>query len=96
VKTSHPGYKNALEGVVKPRSPILGHTNPAKHNLGNTKSKLTSWTTDRNVAKRFSRNDGVILEVQVPNSNIIASPDKFNEAEKLLRGTIKGGNVTTP
>jgi hypothetical protein len=96
VRTSHPGFKNAVNGVVKPRSQILGHSNPMKHNLGNTKSKLTSWTTDRNVAKRFSRQDGVILKTKVPVNKTIKSPDLFNESEVLLKGTIKGVQVTTP
>ncbi|MCV6638487.1 RHS repeat-associated core domain-containing protein [Candidatus Albibeggiatoa sp. nov. NOAA] len=96
VKPSHPGYKNATQGVTKPRRSVLGHSNAAKHNAGNTKSKLTSWSTDRNVAKRFSRDNGVILEIEVPVKNTILSPDKFNEAEVLLKGTIKGAKVTYP
>lgn len=95
VRPSHPGFKNAQNGVAKPRSPLLGHSDPARHNAGDTKSKFVSVTTNRSVAKRFSEKDGVIIESQVQRSRLISSPDKFEEAESLIRGTLKG-NVTDP
>ena len=96
VRSTHPGYKNATQGIANPRRSIFGHKNPALHNAGNTKSKFTSWTTDRNIAKRFSGNDGVILETTVPKSRLIFTPDKFQEKERLILGPVRNAKVTRP
>ena len=96
VRPSHPGFKNATKGIAKPQRPITGHTNAFEHNRFNTKSKFTSWTTNRNIAKRFSGSDGIILEQSVPSNIIISSPDKFLEHEILLKGTIKNSKITNP
>lgn len=96
VGKNHPGYKDATRGTAKPRKPLTGHTDPELHNAGDTKSKFTSWTTDRDVAKTFAGDDGVILETSVPTSKQVPSPDKFCESEVLIKGAVKGAKVTKP
>jgi RHS repeat-associated protein len=90
VRPGHPGYENAQQGVAKARSRFLGHSDPAKHNAGNTNSKFVSVSTNKNVAKRFSGADGVIIEAQVPRASLIDSPDRYNEAEYLVKGVFRG------
>ncbi|MBN2249391.1 MAG: hypothetical protein JW682_03515 [Campylobacterales bacterium] len=63
---------------------------------GDTKSQFTSWTTDRNTAKRFSGRDGVILESKFTKEQQITSPDNYRESEVLIQGTVKDAKVTTP
>ena len=63
--------------------------------------RLTSWSTDREVAEGFAGKNGVILEttieqMQARGVNILTSPDAFDEAEVLLEGRIPGLQVTTP
>jgi len=56
---------------------------------------VTSWTDDRNVARRFSGKDGTIIEVDtgavadrvVPRPNVGKHAD---ERETLLKGTVQG------
>jgi len=96
VKSSHARFQEALKGVAKPRSPILGHTDPVRHNLGDTRSKFVSLTTKPEVAKRFARGDGVILKSRVQKSKLVPSPDVFDEGEVLLRGEIKDAQVIRP
>ncbi len=96
VRSTHPGFQNAMEGIAKPRSRFLGHSDPLKHNTEFTKSKFTSWTTDRNIAQRFSGRDGIILETDVAKRSTIVSPNLYKESEVLLRGVIKGAKVTKP
>ena len=87
-----------MGGVLNQGVQLRGYTNPRLHNSSAifTNSKFTSWTTDRNIAKRFSKSDGVILEVNIPKSRTINSPDIFSESEVLIQGTIKNLKVTTP
>jgi RHS repeat-associated protein len=102
VNKSSPAFDDALQGNVKPRG---GNATPAEHNVGNTKSNYTSWTTDVEVAKNYSlRPDGggVVLQTNVPVSSTVPSPSLksvnlkqspgvvVNEREVLLKGPIKG------
>ncbi len=72
------------------------------HNAGDTwTSRLTSWSTEREVAEGFAGKNGVILqttleEMQARGVNILWSPDEFDEAEVLLEGRIEGLQVTQP
>lgn len=105
VNESHPGFSNALEGRAVPRG---GRATAAEHNAGDTASDLTSWTTNRDVARNYAlRPDGsgVVLEVTVPASSTVASPSLLNiqlrgtntvvnESEVLLRGRITDAKVT--
>jgi hypothetical protein len=65
------------------------------------RSRLTSWTTDREVAEGFAGKNGVILqstigEMQASGVNILWSPDQFDESELLLEGWIGGLQVAQP
>ncbi|WP_225872808.1 RHS repeat-associated core domain-containing protein [Pedobacter frigoris] len=104
VNESHPGYLNAVDGVAAPRG---GIATAAEHNAGNTASPFTSWTTDPNVASNYAlrpNGSGVVLEVNAPNSNTVASPSAknvvlkqsgayVNESEVLLKGKVSGAKV---
>jgi RHS repeat-associated protein len=105
VNESHPGFSNAVDGVVAPRG---GLATAAEHNAGNTASNFTSWTTNPDVAKNYAlrpNGSGVTLEVTVPTSSTVASPSLLNiqlrgtktvvnESEVLLRGRTTGAKVT--
>lgn len=95
VRPNHPGFKDATKGIAKPRRPFTGHTNTLKHNLGDTRSKFISTTSDRNIAKQFSGEKGIIIETQIPKSKLIPTIDKYNEKEFLIKGVLKG-KVTKP
>jgi hypothetical protein len=73
----------------------LEHNDPLRHNLGDTKSKFVSLTTDLATAKRFAK-DGVVLKTQIPKSRLTPSPDIFSESEVLFRGKITHAEVLRP
>jgi len=79
--TAGSAYKNALNGVVKPRGGLFGHTNALKHNIrlnGTVNSRLTSWTTNIDVALNYAyrtNGTGVLLKMQVPKSILYKSPN---------------------
>lgn len=50
VNESHPGFSKAEKGVAVPRG---GKAWAASYNAGNTSSKFTSWTTNRDVAENM-------------------------------------------
>lgn len=88
VTEGHPGLADAMEGTVYPRG---GHTDPALHNLGDTESVFTSWSTDKGTAQWFATKygrPGVLLELRAPVSRLIASPNAFDEAEVLIEGPV--------
>lgn len=84
---------------------------PLDHNAvknGTLNSPYTSWTTNYDVAENFAlrgTGNGVVLEVQVPRSQIIESPNIYkvqliqksdivvSESEILLKGKIVTPNV---
>lgn len=74
-------YTNALNGIVKPRGGLFGHSNAKLHNSGlngTINSKFTSWTTDIDVALNYAyRNsgEGVLLELKIPKSRLTISPN---------------------
>lgn len=105
VNESHPGFKNAINGVAEP---IGGNASAGAHNAGNTQSSFTSWTTNPEVAGNYAlrpNGSGVMLETTVPTSSTVASPSLknvnlkqspgtvVNESEILLRGTVSGATV---
>jgi ribosomal protein L21E len=88
-------------GVATPRGTALDAESLAKHVRGeDVNAGVTSWTTDREVAKRFAGSDGTIIEV---NKSSVANqvvprppvPKYAGEKEVLLKGTIQG-TPTTP
>lgn len=91
VATHHPGYEDAVQGVARPRG---GPASALEHNLGDTRSEFTSWTTDPEVARGFAGN-GVVLRVPMSSvrGQVVRSPDYFGESEVLLRGPVHGGEV---
>jgi RHS repeat-associated protein len=106
VNESHPGFANASEGVAIPRG---GSATAAEHNLGNTQSAFTSWTTNPEVATNYAlRPDGsgLVLEITVPRSSTFSSPSVknvvlkqsgqyVNESEVLMQGTVTGAKIRT-
>jgi hypothetical protein len=88
VATDHPGYQDALNGNSIPRG---GDASALEHNLGDTNSPFTSWTTDAEVAKEFAGSDGVILRIanaQGPGYNLVTSPYLFGESQVLVEGNV--------
>ena len=88
--------KLAEQGVAKPRGTALDQNSLTKHVLGeDVNAGVTSWTPDRNVAKRFSGSDGTILEVAANaiSNKVVPRPSikKYSdEKEVLLEGIIQG------
>jgi hypothetical protein len=108
VNSTSPAFGAAESGIVKPRGGILSSSSPAAHNAGNTaNSKLTSWTTNPEVAKHYAMTtsgNGVVVSQQVPKTSLISSPNVHNvllrqskvtvsESEVLLKGTQRNLNV---
>ena len=88
-------------GIAKPRGTALDAESLAKHVRGeDVNAGVTSWTTDREVAKRFAGSEGKVIEV---NKSSVANqvvprppvPKYAGEKEVLLKGTIQG-TPTTP
>ena len=89
----HPSQiRDAHKGIARPRG---GTATPAEHNIdANTLSEYTSWTTDRRMARKYAKGaNGVILEVKVPKSRTVKSPDRFGESEVLVTGDVTGAKV---
>jgi RHS repeat-associated protein len=104
VNSTSPAFSAAESGVVKPRGGLFGHSNAATHNSGangTANSKLTSWTTNPDVATNYAlrtSGNGVVLSQQVPKWSILTSPNtktvqliqgggRVSESEVLLKGT---------
>ncbi|MGA2280792.1 MAG: RHS repeat-associated core domain-containing protein, partial [Verrucomicrobiota bacterium] len=89
------------QGIAKPRGTALDPKSLENHVMGaDANAGVTSWTTDRNVAKSFSGNEGTVIEVNksaVANQVVPRPPVQKYGAEKevLLKGTIQG-KPTTP
>ncbi|MBO9593975.1 MAG: hypothetical protein J7599_13790, partial [Niabella sp.] len=104
VNESHPGFTDALKGNANPRG---GTATAAEHNAGNTSSKFTSWTTNKNVAVNYAKRPsggGVVMSKTVKASSVVKSPSlknvvlkqsgkKVNESEFLLKGKVRNANV---
>ena len=105
VNNTSPAYTAAKKGNVSPRG---GNASALEHNLGNTESIFTSWTTDIKVATNFAlRPSGkrVILTADILKSKLVKSPNQktinliqslgkvISEAEILVKGNITNANV---
>ncbi|MFH7000144.1 hypothetical protein ACHRVZ_19670 [Flavobacterium sp. FlaQc-57] len=105
MNSTSPAFENAVQGTATPKG---GIATAVEHNGGNTNSNFTSWTTNPEVAKNYAlrtSGDGVMMEMQVPNSQIVTSPSvknvvlkqgggMVNESEFLVKGSISGATVT--
>ncbi len=92
VASDNPGYNDALNGIARPRG---GPATAAEHNLGDTRSGFTSWTTDPDVAKGMSYPGGVVMRIAQSSvaSRLVQSPDLFDESEILIRGLVTGAEL---
>jgi hypothetical protein len=94
VSQYHPGLLDALQGTARPRG---GHSSPARHNRSDTNSEFTSWTTNKTAAENYAIINGPggrLLHKRVKPTDLIKSPDDYNESEVLLKGIVKGANVS--
>ena len=101
VAQNHNAFEDAEQGIASPGD-VAGHADVLAHNAGDTwTSRLTSWSTDPEVAEGFAGKGGVVLqttveEMEARGVNILESPDYFDESEVLLEGVIDGLQVTRP
>jgi hypothetical protein len=65
-----------------------------EHNMGDTRSVYTSWTTDPALATERAGPGGVVLQQTFPASRLVTSPDLFGEGEVLVTGPVRGASVT--
>jgi hypothetical protein len=98
----HNAFEDAQQGIASPGD-VAGHADVYAHNVLDDTwgSRLTSWSTEREVAEGLAGKNGVILrttleEMQARGVNILESPDAYDEAEILLEGRIEGLQVTQP
>jgi len=75
-----------------------GHSDPARHNGGDTDSEFTSWTTDPGIAYDAATEygpGGIVLEIPADSVNgIIGHQDLYGESEVLVQGPVSGASVT--
>ncbi|MCA2220590.1 polymorphic toxin-type HINT domain-containing protein [Nonomuraea aurantiaca] len=98
IPEGHWFYQSALRGIAPP---LGGHSDPARHNGGNTRSKFTSWTTDLDGVARDAAEEmgppGVVLRIRkgaVSPNRIFESPDIYDESEVLIAGIQTGAEVS--
>jgi hypothetical protein len=80
-----------LEGSADPRG---GSATALEHNMGDTRSIYTSWTTDPALAAERAGPGGVVLQQTFPAFRLVTSPDLFGEGEVLVTGPVRGASVT--
>ena len=97
-----PGQKGpkaqlAKQGIAKPRGTALDEASLRLHVRNeDVNSGVTSWTPDRNEAKKFSGSGGTIIEVQeaAVQDKVVSRPNvdgKYaHEQEIFLRGVVRG------
>lgn len=101
VASDHHAFDDAREGVARPGDPA-GSADPDLHNAGFTpKTRLTSWSTSRQVAEGFAGEDGVVLETSIEDLQargipVLQSPDNFDEGEVLVEGIVDELSVSGP
>ncbi len=90
---NHKRFKEALLGKAPPRG---GHASAAEHNIGNTDSPYTSWTTNPKVADGYAGEKGAVLIVDLEDfeGSWEMSPDVFREDEILIKGAVENATVT--
>lgn len=95
VSGNHVKFKDALKGIVRPRG---GNKTANQHNMGQTDSIYTSWSTERWVAEDWALTDNseqaVVLEKEFEISELVYSPDFSFESEKLIIGEILDAKVS--
>ncbi|MDF5755100.1 RHS repeat-associated core domain-containing protein [Spongiactinospora sp. TRM90649] len=98
VPEGHWFYGLALRGIAVPRG---GHTDPARHNGGNTQSVFTSWTTDLDGVARDAADEfgppGIVLRINrrsVAANRVFDSPDIYDESEVLIAGVQGGAEIS--
>ncbi|MBN7124826.1 hypothetical protein BSU01_24495, partial [Erwinia billingiae] len=97
IHRGHPDEANALKGRVSPGNPN-SKISEEDHNIGevSANSPFTSWTRDPDIARKFAKDDGVILRVITGAPKEGAgwswawSPDKYYEQDVLFRGPWSG------
>jgi RHS repeat-associated protein len=93
VAEDHPGFDDALNGIARPRG---GTATPLEHNIGNTNSPYTSWSTSLSTAEGFAGNRGVVLRIangNGPGYTLVVSPDWYGEGEVLVQGTVTNAAI---
>ncbi|MFC4586624.1 RHS repeat-associated core domain-containing protein [Sphaerisporangium corydalis] len=98
IPENHWFYADALRGKAVPRG---GHSNPARHNGGNTNSIFTSWTTDLDGVARDAAEEmgypGIVMRIRVgavSRERIHESPDIYGESERLVSGVLDGAEIS--
>ena len=97
--TAGGAYNRALNGVVKPRGGLFGHSDALLHNSGlngTVNSRLTSWTMNGDVAMNYALRKsgrGVILKKTIPVSKLIKSPNTKNVSLKHKRLQVSESEV---
>jgi RHS repeat-associated protein len=93
VHKKHPGFNEAKRGVA---TPYGGSDDVDAHNGGNFFTNFTSWSYSKGVAQYHANkkgSGGVILTRKFKKSEMVASPDHFNELEVLIKGKVSGAKV---
>ena len=91
----------AMTGVATPRGSRLDAEALTKHVRGeDIDAGVTSWTTDRNVAKRFA---GTMIILELPRAAVAGRevarprvPKYLDESEILIKGRLEGARPTRP
>ncbi|MFJ2198766.1 putative T7SS-secreted protein [Streptomyces violaceusniger] len=98
VPNGHYKYDEAKQGRAVP---LGGHSDPERHNGGNTNSEFTSWTTDFDGVAVDAADElgpgGIVMRIpksSIPDSRIVESPDIYDESEILIRGEVSGAQVS--
>jgi hypothetical protein len=98
VDWEHSKYDDALEGRAVPRG---GHSDPARHNAGNSESVYTSWTTDYEGvaldAAELGNGPGIVMRHRkrdVEDRLIYGPQDVYGESEILIQGVIEGAETS--
>ncbi len=99
VEPDQPEYPAALRGMAIPWSARNSgaHSDEYRHNGGDWKSIFTSWSEDIKIANGFAQGmkgmKGVILKKTFLRSQVVKSPDTFDEKEWLVPGIVTGAQV---
>ena len=102
---SHKNADGRFFGVITPLCPETGHYDILKHRDGDTRSKVSSWTSNIGVACIYAKMDmntgcecdgDIFAKLFMPNEYIMydvndfGSGDIYNENEYLVEGIITG------
>ena len=67
VPSSHEFFEDALKGTARP---FGGHADPVLHNVMDTHSIFTSWSTEKSIASQFAGDGGVVLQKSFTRSQL--------------------------